>query len=438
MHYFRLLGVCCLLFLYTALYAQRNEIKFIQRSLSRTTDSIQYADGPRKTAALYLGYKLGGRETYARSAYDIAYSNQPVSRKANAKRKPVPVASQVSFSLNNCLLKRIADPRPVIRIAEQQQGAEEADYLSYFFGSKLLESLLQEYHVHSPLLAGTGYNDRFVYYQVILILVIIVLVACLITAIIRLYKLSDPRMLSMEQWQQETERSNMALKENDDFKNKLLSMIAHDFRTPLHNIVSITGFVNERVLTPAEATAMIGQVDKTAAHTLQLFEEISKWVRTQLSGFSYQPEVLQVRELLLETVESLKTTLEEKEIKLLLDVPLNHAVQADYEMLQFVHRNFLHNAVKFSPDNGVIRIHTSVNEKGTTVYFTDEGSGIDGNILKGLFEWRHLSKDPDRVGKGAGIALIICKDFIEKMGGDIGAFNNEDEGSTFFYRLPHF
>lgn len=389
MHYFRLLGVCCLLFSYTALYAQQNEIKFIQRSLSRTTDSIQYADGPGKTAVLYLGYKLGGREAYARSAYDITHSR-----------------------------------------------AEEADYLSYFFGSKLLESLLQEYHVHSPLLAGTGYNDRFGYYRVILILVIVVLAACLITAIIRLYKLSDPRMLPMEQWQQEMEKNNIALRKSDDFKNKLLSMIAHDFRTPLHNIVSITGFVNEQVLTPAEAAAMIGQVDKTAAHTLQLFEEISKWIRTQLSGFSYQPKVLQLRELLLATIESMRIPLEEKEIKLLLDVPMNQAVLADYEMLQFVHRNFLHNAVKFSPDNGVIRIHTSVNVKGTTVYFTDEGSGVDGNILKGLFEWRHLSRDPDRVGKGAGIALIICKDFIEKMGGAIGAINNEEEGSTFFYRLP--
>ncbi|RFS24568.1 sensor histidine kinase [Chitinophaga silvatica] len=321
---------------------------------------------------------------------------------------------------------------------QQQEGIKqgEADYLSYFFGDEKLRTLKRQHESQSALLASTSTNSRFAYYQMILIIIAVLILGIFLSVIYRLYKLSYSSTVSLKEWQHELVIGNRALQQNDDFKNKLISMIAHDFRTPLHNIVSITGFVNEEVLTVTEAAAMIKQVDKTAEYTLQLFEEISRWIRTQISGFKYQPISLSVNELISKTQQSLGQTLHEKNIRLVVDIPPSTYVLGDFEMIQFIHRNFLHNAIKFSSDNGIIRIVSEKENGVVKILFVDEGAGIDKDILPQLFIWNNTTKDKDRMNKGAGLALIICKDFIEKMNGTIGAFNNEDEGSTFYYQLP--
>ncbi|HEY9262772.1 HAMP domain-containing sensor histidine kinase, partial [Chitinophaga sp.] len=222
----------------------------------------------------------------------------------------------------------------------------------------------------------------------------------------------------------------------DDFKNKLISMIAHDFRTPLHNIVNITGFIENKALTVTEAAEMIQEVEQTATTTLGVFEEILKWIRTQLSGFVYRPERFFLADMIRIITQNLQHLLAEKNIQLVTAIPEGTTILADFEMLQFIHRNFLHNAIKFSPPDSVITIKAIRNNGSITVSFTDEGTGIDALVLPLLFAWNSKAYEQERSGKGAGLALIICKDFIVKMSGEMNAQNNEQQGSTFYYRLP--
>lgn len=326
-----------------------------------------------------------------------------------------------------------------LQVMQQQQEdiqEGEADYLSYVFGDELMDSLRTQYQLqHAKLQQGKS-NNYFWYYQVIIITAIAMLLAVLLLYFVRAYRLSRMNAASMAVLREEIRKSNKALQESDDFKNKLISMIAHDFRTPLHNIVNITGFIEEEALTVTDAADMILQVETSAAATLTVFEEILAWIRTQLSGFVYRPGIFLLSDMIDTTVNNLHHLLAEKDIQVQKEIPDAITVSADYEMLQFIHRNFLHNAIKFSPQHSTITV-TAIREKEwLQVAFKDAGTGIDTTVLSRLFSWNSQAEQQERPGKGAGVALIICKDFIEKMGGTISANNNQDRGSTFFYRLP--
>jgi signal transduction histidine kinase len=329
--------------------------------------------------------------------------------------------------------------RMALHIMQQQQEdmqAGEADYLAYAFGDELMDSLRMQHQAQHEQLEFANTINHFWYYQLLIISAIAVLLVILLTYFIRAYRLSHVNTASMATLQEEIRKGNKALQDSDDFKNKLISMIAHDFRTPLHSIVNITGFIDKKTITVTEAAEMILEVEQTATTTLGVFEEILRWIRTQLSGFVYRPEIFSLTDMIGAIAQNLQHLLAEKKIQLVTAIPEGTTVLADFEMLQFIHRNFIHNAIKFSPPNGVITIKAIRNDGWITVSFIDEGSGIDAVVLPLLFAWNSKAYEQERSGKGAGLALIICKDFMDKMGGEINAQNNVQQGSTFYYRLP--
>lgn len=393
--------------------------------------------------AMYACAQLTGYRIWQRKADSLLYQQQSVDY-AVAGGYTGLMLPVVTTLFNWYQYKKDAPhaaqySRMALHIMQQQQEdmqAGEADYLAYAFGDELMDSLQAQHQSQHAQLEQTNTNNNFWYYQLIIITAIAVLLVLLLTYFIRAYRLSRINSASMVALQEEIQKGNKALQDSDDFKNKLISMIAHDFRTPLHNIINITGFIDEKALTVTEAAEMILEVEQTATTTLGVFEEILRWIRTQLSGFVYRPAVFLLADMIRAIEQNLQHLLAEKKIQLVTDIPAGTTVLADFEMLQFIHRNFIHNAVKFSTVNGIITIKAVQNNGWLTVSFRDEGSGIDAVVLPLLFAWNSKAYEQERSGKGAGLALIICKDFMDKMNGEMNAKNNEQRGSTFYYRLP--
>lgn len=329
--------------------------------------------------------------------------------------------------------------RIALNIMQQQQDdmqQGEMDYIAYSLQDQTLDSLKMQSDLQKTALQKTRLAQRYWQYLFIFVVAIIMLLMVLTWFLLRSYRSSRLRSVRLARVKTEIVAANEVLKKNDDFKNKLISLIAHDFRTPLYNIIDITGFVNEDILTPEDAAGMVMEVEQTATATLTVFEEILSWMRTQLSGFVYRPHSFVLTDMLEVSARNVQHLLREKNIRLELRIPSGLTVQGDFEMLQFVHRNFLHNAIKFSPENSTITIMAIRKNGYVEVFFRDQGPGIDPVVLPGLFTYDSESYAHQRTGKGAGLALIICRDFIDKMNGDAGAVNNDHGGSTFFYRVP--
>lgn len=432
--------------LYTGLFAAHEQLRTgeIKKAEETLKGIIAAADSTGLNyLAMYACMQLTGYRIWQRQADSLLYQRKSVDYAVaggyTGLMLPTITGLYNRYLQSGDTAKASGYSRLALVVMQQQQEdmqAGEADYLSYAFGDEWLDSLQQQHHSQREQLAFNKATNHFWYYQLLIIAAIAILLIILLIYFVRAYRLSRKNTARMATLQEEIRIGNKALQDNDDFKNKLISMIAHDFRTPLYNIVNITGFIDEKALTVTDAASMIVEVEHTASDTLVIFEEILRWIRTQLSGFVYHPKIFLLEEMISATTGALQHLLAGKDIQLSIDIPAGTTVVADYEMLQFIHRNFLHNAVKFSPDYGIITIKATRKNNWLTVSFTDEGSGIDAAVLPHLFNWNNSTSEQERAGKGAGLALIICKDFIDKMNGKIKAENNYEEGSTFYYQLP--
>jgi signal transduction histidine kinase len=218
-----------------------------------------------------------------------------------------------------------------------------------------------------------------------------------------------------------------------DFKGRLVSILAHDFRSPLNNLLSMTWLMRQEELSEAERGIFCDAIEKEINQVLALFDQVLGWVKLQSEGYVITWKKVLLHKTVNEAVQVLRQELEAKSIRLVNEVPPQVETTADEEIIRFVHRNLLHNAIKYSPDGGTIRITSIVTRTQVEISFTDEGPGIDAAVAAHLFSgYKQQGALP-----GAGIALVICRELLEKLNGSISAANRPDgRGAVFTYRLP--
>jgi signal transduction histidine kinase len=323
----------------------------------------------------------------------------------------------------------------ITELYERSRSQGEQDYMDYYLQEKQLRQLQLQHDYQQHQLNRKMLEGRTRYLVIVCLAILLVLLILLLADITRSHGRSRKNGDRLREMNRHITEQNSLLRTHDDFKNKLISLLAHDFRSPLIQIIEITTYLQQGAFTLPEAGALFRRLERNAENTLLIFENILRWIRTQLSGFVYQPLAVAPAALLKEALVSMRDEIVEREITVLINVPATCQVLADKEMLQFVHRNLLHNAIKFSPANSTIAVTAEVMAAVVTVHISDEGKGLHPDIEGRLFEFLPERKGLQQHG-GAGLALIICKDFMDKMGGTIIAMNRPGKGTTFSYTLP--
>jgi len=324
----------------------------------------------------------------------------------------------------------------ITELYEQSRSQGEQDYMDYYLQEKQLRQLQLQHDFQQQQLDRKSLEAGSRYLVIVCLIVLLILLILLLLDLNRSHRSSRKNADRLREMNKQISEQNALLRTHDDFKNKLISLIAHDFRSPLIQIIEITAYLQQGAFSVQEATMLFRKLESNVANTLKIFENILRWIRTQLSGFIYQPLPYTPADLIKEAMVSMKEEIQEKQVQILVQVAPDLQVMADKEMLQFVHRNLLHNAIKFSPPRGTIAITASIQKDMLTVSIADEGKGISTAMLDRLFEYRPENKATASSKGGAGLALIICKDFMDKMGGTIQAENRAEKGSTFSYTLP--
>lgn len=324
----------------------------------------------------------------------------------------------------------------ILQYRQQTKQRGEIDYMAYFTQDQDVKLLQMAYERRQHLLEKKRMENRNVGYALSFGVGLLIFLAVITMNTYRHIKSAKKTSKALKLANEEIIIKNKLLTTNDDFKNMLISLIAHDFRVPLSNILDITTLLKIQSFTLEEASAMIVKVESAAHHTLLTFDNILRWIRSQLSGFVYHPEPCWLEGLINIAQKGLEHLIAGKDIKVSIKIPPDFQLYANPEMLQFVHRNLLHNAIKFSPKGSEITVSAVRSNGMVKVSFTDQGKGMAPEVLETLFVFGGQRKQHAGSGKGAGLALIICKDFITKMGGHIQAENNEGTGSTFWYSLP--
>ena len=130
-----------------------------------------------------------------------------------------------------------------------------------------------------------------------------------------------------------------------------------------------------------------------------------------------------------------------KSIEIVIQYSENYEFTTDKNMLHTVIRNLVNNAIKFSSPGGKITITAERSQLGQMLFsVNDTGIGMDAERLEKLFRIDTNVSRPGTQGEASsGLGLILCKEFVEKMGGTIWAESTEGKGSTFFFTIqqPH-
>lgn len=222
------------------------------------------------------------------------------------------------------------------------------------------------------------------------------------------------------------------LRETNDHKDKFISILAHDLRSPFHTLLNSLELLHSEFdsLSDNEKKEFVKNSYVTATNQYNLLESILSWSRASQNSFNVKSEELMIHEVVAKSIQQVAAVSAEKGIIIENRCNQNLAVTADNEMLLTVLRNLLTNAIKFSePGTNVVVSTNEVNGKITTS-ITDHGQGIAAERLDKMFNMAFAKSTPGtRREKGSGLGLLICKELIEKMGGTITIESEQNRGT---------
>ena len=235
------------------------------------------------------------------------------------------------------------------------------------------------------------------------------------------------------------EKQNQELRATLNNRDKMYSVIAHDLRSPMASIRMVLNLVvasaSPETVGP-ELYMLLDQANRESEEVHDLLDNLLKWTKSQTGRLTVVKQELDLNDIIPGVVEIFEAIAATKHIKLDLQlVGGSMKVEADNDMLKTVVRNFLSNAIKFSPENSSIEIIMATEGDFAKVSVRDHGVGIAADRLGSIF---HKGETTYGTGgeEGSGLGLQLCQDFARKNGGDCTVESVEGEGSTFSVLIP--
>ena len=235
------------------------------------------------------------------------------------------------------------------------------------------------------------------------------------------------------------EQQNAELRATLSNRDKMYSVIAHDLRSPMASIRMVLNLVVASVspdVVGQELFELLDKANRESEDVHDLLDNLLKWTKSQTGRLSVVTQDLDLCDIIPGVVDIFEVIAATKKIKLNLQ-PSDEKliVRADNDMLKTVVRNFMSNAVKFSPEGSSIDIIMSKEGDFAKVSVRDHGVGISADRLGSIF---HKGETTYGTGgeEGSGLGLQLCQDFARKNGGDCTVESVEGEGSTFSVLIP--
>ncbi len=248
-------------------------------------------------------------------------------------------------------------------------------------------------------------------------------------------KIQD-KSLAVEQLNRRIIIQNKDLEQDNNLKNKLLSIISHDLRHPLVNTRSLLEVFNEGLLSPGETRKLFSQLEAQYVRTITLLDNLLFWIKTQVQYEAAAKTDNSVAQLISELIDEQKVTLHSKSIQVINRVNSLAVWHTDREALRIVFRNLLNNALKYTADHGVIEFRLFSTKDSTGIVVQDNGVGMEPAKLKKLTESINLNINGSAHETGTGFGLMLVKDLISREGGTLVITSAPDAGSTFTISFP--
>ena len=235
------------------------------------------------------------------------------------------------------------------------------------------------------------------------------------------------------------EQSEKRLYQINADKDRFLSILGHDLKSPFNNLLGLSELLTEdiRKLDIDEIESIAKDINKTARTTLSLLEDILKWARMQQGQIPFNPQYLCFADICINALEILNPYAKSKNITINYSVNDEINFYADIDMLKTVLRNLVSNAIKFTNNGGTIRIKAEKTDTNVTISVLDNGIGIAPEDLTKLFDISEVLTTEGTAGEsGTGLGLLLCNEFVKKHCGKIWVESEVGKGSSFKFTIP--
>lgn len=228
---------------------------------------------------------------------------------------------------------------------------------------------------------------------------------------------------------------NKMLEQSNKVKDRLLSIIAHDLKSPLNNIVNVLEAIDQDAFTKEEQTEIVSALKDQTNVTIETLDNLLKWGQTQLRGIAVKQEKFNLKNQIEKAILFVTAQANSKKIKIKLNADSDWDGHFDQEHFNFIVRNYLANAIKFSPTESTIEVKTifDSNEKKFKISILDKGMGIKDEDVPTIFQPAPTVNFGTNNERGSGLGLRLCKEFAEANKGIVGFKTKVGEGSEFYF-----
>lgn len=239
--------------------------------------------------------------------------------------------------------------------------------------------------------------------------------------------------LHLKTYQDSLIKANTELNTNLQNRNKMISILSHDLRSPLAGVISLSDVMiyHYDKISEDEKKEYLQEFNKSLKSQLQLLEELLSWARLQNSDNEITMDDYRLHDEVDGVLNHLITTATNKGVNINNNIDESLVAFYDSSLINSVVRNIVSNAIKFTPHDGEIHIDAEIIEDNfINVKIKDTGIGMPQSIIERLFQFgENISRRGTENEKGSGFGLILCKEMVEKNNGKIKVSSKESEGT---------
>lgn len=278
-------------------------------------------------------------------------------------------------------------------------------------------------------------RDKQINHLYLLATICATVVALIFLVIIyRSYIKSRKNVTELTQLKIQLEEALASLQQSNDDKDRIMHIVAHDLRSPVGAVISMTELLLEDAPTPSQKE-ILQVMNKATASSLELIADILEFGNNKIAG---KREIVDINALVKNAINVVKFKAEDKQQQLFTDLSSAMPKAMCYpEKLTRVVSNLVTNAIKFSEQGSEIMVKTETINEHVIISVQDNGIGIPEEDKPTLFQPFTSAKRSGTSGERSfGLGLSICKQIIEVEGGKIWFESEEGNGSIFFVELP--
>jgi len=242
---------------------------------------------------------------------------------------------------------------------------------------------------------------------------------------------------SLDRLNKEISNQNLLLEEDNRTKNKLLSIISHDLRTPLVNTKGVLNLVNQGMVPQEESERLLQLLETQYIGTTSLLDNLLFWIKGQMNGMGDDKVKVGLYQLMKSLEDEQRLPLLKKKIDLRNNIDKGIVIVVEKEMIRIVCRNLISNAIKFTNENGYIELSSRIAGNELYLTVTDCGIGMSKEAIEKVNAKQYYNTTGTSYEKGSGFGLMLCRDLISKNGGELIIESEPGKGSAFTVTIPY-